>query len=65
MKGPVVERYEPGLRAIWDDVVKRARARHFMFERAYMDYHADRFADASLLVSMGRQASRSVPRVPT
>jgi hypothetical protein len=45
-----VERYEPAARGRWDDVVKRARARHFLFERDYMDYHADRFADASLIV---------------
>jgi Acetyltransferase (GNAT) domain len=45
-----VERYEPAARSSWDDVVKRARARHFLFERDYMEYHADRFADASLMV---------------
>jgi Acetyltransferase (GNAT) domain len=45
-----VERYEPAARGEWDDAVKRARARHFLFERDYMDYHADRFADASLIV---------------
>ena len=32
----------------WDDFVRRARA-PFLFERAYMDYHRDRFPDASLL----------------
>ena len=45
-----IERYEPTARAIWDEVVRTARARHFMFERAYMDYHGDRFADASWFV---------------
>jgi hypothetical protein len=45
-----VEPYEAELRDVWDDVARRARQRHFLFERAYMDYHADRFADASLLV---------------
>lgn len=45
-----VERYESTLRDDWDAVVRAARARHFMFERAYMDYHEDRFTDASWLV---------------
>jgi len=35
---------------IWDAAVRAARQRHFFFETAYIDYHADRFADASLLV---------------
>jgi len=30
--------------------VRSARVPHFLFERGYMDYHADRFEDASLLV---------------
>lgn len=45
-----IERYEASASAEWDAVVAGARARHFMFERAYMDYHSDRFTDASLLV---------------
>jgi hypothetical protein len=48
-----VEPYEAQRRADWDAVVGQARARHFLFERDYMDYHADRFADASLLVLSG------------
>lgn len=47
-----VERYDPSLREIWDGVVRSARARHFMFERDYMDYHQDRFADASWIVRL-------------
>jgi hypothetical protein len=45
-----VERYTPAARADWNALVGTARARHFFFERAYMDYHADRFEDASLFV---------------
>jgi hypothetical protein len=45
-----VEAYQPEARDTWDEVVRSARARHFMFERAYMDYHQDRFADASWFV---------------
>ena len=35
---------------IWDTFVRSSRNATFLFERAYMDYHADRFCDASLLV---------------
>ena len=45
-----IERYDASERDRWDAVVRDARARHFMFERAYMDYHTDRFADASWFV---------------
>jgi hypothetical protein len=45
-----VERYAATGAAHWDEVVRNARARHFMFERAYMDYHQDRFVDASWYV---------------
>jgi hypothetical protein len=41
---------EAGLEPAWDSFVRRARNGHFMFERAFMTYHADRFEDASLLV---------------
>lgn len=33
----------------WDDFVNRSRAPMFMFNRGFMDYHADRFEDASLM----------------
>ena len=33
----------------WDTVTRKAVNGHFMFERNYMDYHADRFDDHSLL----------------
>jgi hypothetical protein len=34
----------------WDAFVKKAKNSHFFFQREYMEYHADRFADYSLLV---------------
>lgn len=48
--GLEVRRYTADDRPLWDDFVRRARAPHFMFERGYMDYHADRFEDHSLLL---------------
>lgn len=45
----VVRAYEPADRQLWDDLVRRSRAPHFILTRGYCEYHADRFADASLL----------------
>ncbi len=45
-----VVRYTPDRLHAWNDFVRTARNGHFMFERGYMDYHADRFADFSLMV---------------
>ena len=41
--------YDSSMRAAWDEFVDRARQRSFLFRRAFMDYHSDRFRDASLL----------------
>ncbi len=45
----------------WDEAARGARQRHFMFERAYVDYHADRFIDASLLVLHKGRAIAALP----
>lgn len=45
-----VSRYRAEDAAVWDELVRRARVPHFLFLRGYMDYHADRFADHSLVV---------------
>ncbi len=37
------------MKADWDAVVRKAINGHFMFERDFMEYHADRFDDHSLL----------------
>lgn len=49
MSQVAVERYGPASRAVWDETVRSARQGVFLFERDYMDYHADRFVDHSLL----------------
>jgi hypothetical protein len=56
-----VERYDAAARDAWDELVRSARARHFQFERGYMEYHADRFEDASLIVT---SAGRPVALLP-
>src|SRR5258705_13531663 len=44
-----VERYEAGAERVWNTFVAAARNGVFLFDRRYMDYHAERFVDASLL----------------
>src|SRR5919112_3483628 len=45
-----VVKYDAGRKREWDDFVARAKNGVFLFQRDYMEYHADRFTDASLLV---------------
>lgn len=45
--------YRPEDREVWDTFVSQARNGHFQFLRNYMDYHADRFQDLSLLIWRG------------
>jgi len=45
-----ITRYTASERERWNDFVQRSKNSTFLLERDYMDYHAHRFADASLLV---------------
>ena len=47
---PTFKRYTPDNIHQWNDFVKTSKNGFFMFDRAYMDYHADRFTDHSLMV---------------
>lgn len=42
--------YTADLQHEWNAFVAQARQATFLFDRRFMDYHADRFTDASLLV---------------
>lgn len=42
--------YTPADSQAWDDFVVQARNGLFQFMRPYMDYHADRFTDGSIIV---------------
>ncbi len=42
-------RYTPEMADTWDSFVADSRNGTFLFKRAYMDYHADRFTDHSLM----------------
>ena len=44
-----IRRYTPADRPAWDAFVEASRNATFLHMRGYMDYHADRFADHSLL----------------
>lgn len=56
-----VERYHAGLRGEWDAFVDGCRNGVFLFQRGFMEYHADRFADHSLLF---RREGRLVAVLP-
>jgi hypothetical protein len=45
-----VRPYTPDDAPAWDALVERSRTRHFFFKRGYMEYHRDRFQDASLVI---------------
>jgi hypothetical protein len=53
--------YDPAESAEWDALVQQARVGHFIFERAYMDYHRDRVADASWWVRLGDRPIAVLP----
>jgi hypothetical protein len=44
-----VEPYSPQHKRIWDELIAHSRNGVFLFFRDYMEYHSDRFQDASLL----------------
>lgn len=60
--GIVVAPYEPGRQREWDEFVGAAKNGVFLFRRDYMDYHADRFPDASLIFA--DEAGRTVALLP-
>jgi hypothetical protein len=60
-RGWRAERFTPSSTPAWDDLVRRSRVPHFLFFRAYMDYHADRFEDSSYLLYDGDRLGAIVP----
>ena len=48
-----IERYNADSASVWDDFVDKSKNGTFLFKRAYMDYHADRFEDFSLMIYNG------------
>lgn len=54
-------KYEPSLQREWDELVRRSRNGTFLHERAYMDYHSDRFTDCSLMAYDGSHLMAVMP----
>ncbi|MCH5234187.1 MAG: GNAT family N-acetyltransferase [Muribaculaceae bacterium] len=45
-----IKKYTPDLKNIWNEFVESSKNGTFLFNREYMDYHADRFVDNSFLI---------------
>jgi hypothetical protein len=56
-----VRGYSAADRDAWDDFVRGSRNGTFLFLRDYLDYHADRFPDRSLLVESGGRLRALLP----
>jgi hypothetical protein len=56
--------YRPDLAARWNHFVGASKNGTFLFDRRYMDYHADRFTDCSLVAFEGEDESRLVAVFP-
>lgn len=56
-----LERYVPSRKAVWDEFVRSSRNGTFLFMRDYMDYHADRFQDCSLMAYYDNKLKALLP----
>jgi hypothetical protein len=56
-----VELYQPKHKACWDEFVRQAKNGVFLFHRDYLEYHADRFSDFSLLFFQNGQLVALMP----
>ena len=61
MTGLSVERFRPELAGEWNAFVADSKNGTFLLDRAYMDYHAHRFLDHSLLLRDGNQLVALLP----
>ncbi len=56
-----IKRYSPDFQSQWDSFVKQSFNATFLHRRAYMDYHADRFRDFSLIFFVGEEPVALMP----
>jgi hypothetical protein len=56
-----IVRYTPDRKEEWNTFAATAKNGVFLFQRGYMDYHADRFEDHSLLLYHGRALAALLP----
>jgi hypothetical protein len=61
MSGLEVVSYEPARRREWDGFVRDSKNGVFLFLRDYVEYHADRFPDASLMFYEGGRLVALLP----
>lgn len=61
MKEWTIERYERSCAGEWNSFVGSARNATFLFNRSYMDYHADRFEDCSMMARKGGKLMAVLP----
>jgi len=61
MKAITVHRFEPSRTASWNAFLDEACNATFLFHRAYMEYHSDRFLDHSLMVYEGTKLVALLP----
>ena len=45
-----IEKYSDKYKNQWDNFIQNAKNGTFLFKRNFMEYHADRFEDFSLLI---------------
>lgn len=56
-----IQQYHPDLKVAWNEFMKAAKNGLFLFDRHYMDYHAHRFTDHSLLFYAGEKLMAVLP----
>jgi acetyltransferase-like isoleucine patch superfamily enzyme len=56
-----VERYRPDRKPEWNAFLQKGKNCTFLFQRDYMEYHADRFVDFSLMVYRGAELCALLP----
>lgn len=56
-----VETYNSAYKNTWNQFVAQAKNATFLFHRSFMEYHSDRFEDASLLVFKGTKLVGVLP----
>ena len=56
-----IRRYTPDYADEWNQFVAKSKNGVFLFDRRYMDYHADRFSDHSLMFYVGGQLLAVLP----
>ena len=56
-----IRRYTSELADEWNQFIAKSKNGTFLFDRRYMDYHADRFNDHSLLFYLGNRLLAVLP----